>query len=68
MGGGQIMDNVQVRVKDGKLTLEIDLSKEGVESKSGKTMLIGCSRGEAEVSQGVYLNLSVYRKKGKGGN
>lgn len=60
------MDNVKYEVsKDGKtLTVVVDLTKDLGPSASGKTRLIGSTRGgvKLEGHDGVSLNVSVYRK------
>jgi hypothetical protein len=53
--------NVQAEVKDGKLTLTIDLSVEGQPSASGKTKVLATTSGFVNVG-GVLVGLNVCRK------
>jgi hypothetical protein len=53
--------NVEATVKDGKLTLVIDLSVEGQPSASGKTKVIATTNGFVNIS-GVLVGLNVCRK------
>lgn len=55
------MDNVLIAVEGAKLTLTIDLSQPGTPSASGKTQVIATTRGNTQVSPGVYLGLNLYK-------
>jgi uncharacterized protein YaiE (UPF0345 family) len=59
------MDNVKMSVKNGKLTIEVDLSKDFGPSKSGKTITVAGTGGFKPVpeTEGVIVNLNVCRKK-----
>jgi hypothetical protein len=49
--------------KDGKtLTIRVDLTKEFGKSKSGKTMQIASTLGNAKVAENVFVGLNVYHK------
>ena len=63
MGETNIGQNVQVKVEGQTLTITCDLSAAGVASASGKTLVIASTRGNAQVVEGVYLGLNLYRKK-----
>jgi len=58
--------NVQVRVEPGKkgkrLIIEVDLSAEGIPSKTGKSLVIASTKGNKLVSEaGVILGLNLYK-------
>lgn len=55
------MKNVQVEVKGKKLILTVDLDKEFGLSSSGKTVIIGSTGGNKEVSEGVFAGVNVYK-------
>jgi hypothetical protein len=44
-----------------KLTIEIDLTKEHGLSKSGKTVTIASSKGNAKLDDGIVLGLNCYK-------
>ncbi len=56
------MDNVKWEVKDNKLIIEIDLTKEFGLSKSGKTITIASTRGNHEIEgTDAVIGLNVYK-------
>jgi len=57
------MQNVEMSVKDNKLTITVDLSKEFGPSTSGKTIIIGSTKGNASIPgrDDVKVGLNVYR-------
>ena len=58
------MRNVKVQVKGGKMVLTIDLTEEGIPSKSGKSVVIGSTYGNQTVLTAdgqVTVGLNVYR-------
>jgi hypothetical protein len=56
------MQNVKYEVKDGKLIIEIDLTKEFGLSKSGKTITIASTRGNQKIEgTDVVIGLNVYK-------
>jgi hypothetical protein len=55
------MKNVQTEVKGKKLIITVDLDKEFGPSASGKTIIIGTTGGNKEVTDGVFAGLNVYR-------
>jgi len=58
-------DNMKVSVKGQVLTIEVDLSKPGRMSKTGKSRLIASSNGAIRVPERAEeVNLNVYRKVG----
>ena len=61
MGDAQ---NVTMEVKGEKLILTVDLSKNLGGSKSGKTTVIGSTKGNQPVpgKSGMFVGLNVYRK------
>ena len=56
----QLGDNVEASIEKGILTLKIDLKKEGTVSKSGKSIVIGSTKGNKGVDN-VVVGLNVYR-------
>jgi hypothetical protein len=56
------MENVKWEVKDNKLTIEIDLTKEFGRSKSGKTITIASTKGNQKIEgTDVIIGLNVYK-------
>ena len=59
---GEKMQNIKCEVKDDKLIIEIDLTKEFGPSKSGKTITVASSRGNQKVEgTDVIIGLNVYK-------
>jgi hypothetical protein len=59
---GEEMQNVTYEVKDDKLIIEIDLTKEFGPSKSGKTITVASSRGNQKIEgTDVVIGLNVYK-------
>lgn len=58
------MENVTMEVKGNELILRVDLSKDLGASKSGKTTVIGSSKGNQPVpgKAGIFVGLNVYKK------
>ncbi len=60
------MTNVEHSVKDGKLTIVVDLKKVCGPSKSGKSMIIATTHGAMSVADGgkvFQVSVNVYKKK-----
>ena len=56
------MENVKWEVKDNKLIVEIDLTKEFGLSKSGKTITIASTRGNQKIEgTDAVIGLNVYK-------
>ena len=56
------MQNVKLEVKDNKLIIEIDLTKEFGLSKSGKTITIASTRGNQKIEgTDAVIGLNVYK-------
>ena len=56
------MENVKWEVKDDKLIIEIDLTKEFGLSKSGKTTTIASTRGNQKIEgTDAVIGLNVYK-------
>lgn len=53
--------NVNAKIVDGIMHIEIDLSQEFGPSGSGKSTIIASSQGAAQIGD-VVMNLNVYRK------
>ncbi len=61
------MENVKWEVKDNKLIIEIDLTKESGLSKSGKTIAIASTRGNQKIEGTdavIGLNVCRYPENG----
>ena len=59
---GEEMQNLKWEVKDNKLIIEIDLTKEFGLSKSGKTITIASTRGNQKIEgTDVVIGLNVYK-------
>ena len=58
------MENITMRKQGQKLIVEIDLSKEGRPSTSGKSLLIATTSGNAQVpdAKDTFIGVNVYRK------
>lgn len=56
------MENVKWEIKDSKLIIEIDLTKEFGLSKSGKTVTIASTRGNQKIEgTDAVIGLNVYK-------
>ena len=56
------MQNVKYEVKDDKLIIEIDLTKEFGPSKSGKTITVASTRGNQTIEgTDVVIGLNIYK-------
>ena len=56
--------NIKASVEGTKLTMEIDLSKDLGESKSGKTILLASTNGNQPIAgSNAIIGMNVYRKK-----
>ena len=56
------MENVVMRIEGEKLIIEIDLSVKGKPSKSGKSVVIATTRGNAQIPErDELIGLNVYR-------
>ena len=44
------------------LTIRVDVSREGVPSSSGKSLVIASSRGSVKIGE-LSINLNVYKKR-----
>jgi hypothetical protein len=58
------MKNVDMQIKDGKLVITVDLSKQFGPSSSGKSRIIASTEGNASVPgrEEVKIGLNVYTK------
>ena len=59
--------NVKTTVDGNKLTIEVDLSKDFGDSKSGKTTVIASTLGNVDIEghDGVKMGLNIYKSKKK---
>lgn len=57
------MLNVKMTIKDNKLIIEVDLSKEFGYSKSGKTIIIASTKGNQSVpdKENMKIGLNIYK-------
>ena len=59
---GEEMQNVEWEIKDDKLIIEIDLTKDFGPSKSGKTITIASTRGNQKIEgTDAVIGLNVYK-------
>ncbi len=56
------MDNVDIRVKGNIMTIAVDLTRTIGPSKSGKTVMVATTNGNAAHESGVTIGLNIYRK------
>lgn len=56
------MKNVKIEKKGNKLVIEVDLSQNFGQSKSGKSTIIATSEGNEALGEGIFLGLNVYKK------
>ena len=54
------MVNIEHKIVGKTLTITIDLSKKGAASKSGKSIIIATTSGNADLGNGVKLGLNCY--------
>lgn len=61
------MRNIKVSIKGKIATIEVDLSVEGTDSKSGKSSVIATTSGNVDLpgAPGVKIGLTIYKKKGE---
>jgi hypothetical protein len=59
------MKNVEMSVKNNKLTIVVDLSKDFGESKSGKSITVATTGGNQSVPghEDIKLGLNIFKKK-----
>jgi len=59
------MKNVEMKVENNILTIQVDLTKEFGPSSSGKTIIIASSEGNAAIpeKEEIKIGLNVYKKK-----
>jgi hypothetical protein len=59
------MENVKIEKTGNLLKIEVDLSKPGTPSASGKTMVIASTKGNVRIEAGkdVFIGLNVYRTR-----
>lgn len=57
------MQNVELKVEKNKLVIEIDLGKSFGPSKSGKTIIIASTSGNANIpgKDGIKIGLNVFK-------
>lgn len=58
----KIGKNIEATQKGNKLILEIDLTKDFGESKSGKSIIIATTNGNKEIAPGVIAGINIYKK------
>ena len=58
------MKNVDMQIKDGKLLITVDLSKQFGPSSSGKSIIIASTEGNASIPgrEEIKIGLNVYQK------
>lgn len=57
------MQNIEYVVdkKSHKLVITIDLGKKGQPSKSGKSLVIASTKGNADIGNGIMLGINCYK-------
>ena len=57
------MNNVEYTIKGSTLTITIDISQEGEESSSGKSIVIASTKGNKQIDakKGLVLGLNLYK-------
>ncbi len=64
------MQNIEMKVEGGKLTIVVDLTKEFGLSKSQKTIIVASTQGNQRIAGpkgDVMVGLNVYKYPSKGG-
>jgi len=63
--GESHLANVEMSVNGDKLTIVVDLGKEGKESSTGKSIIIASTEGNMPVPgrENIKVGLNVFRKK-----
>jgi hypothetical protein len=58
------MKNVEMKVQDDKLIIEIDLTKDFGPSSSGKSIIIASTEGNQPIpeKEDIKIGLNIYRK------
>lgn len=59
------MKNVSMKTQGTKLVIEVDLTKDFGRSKTGKTIIVATTEGNAKVGD-VMVGLNVYKYPSKG--
>ena len=54
--------NVEYKIEDNILKIEIDLTQKGVLSHSGKSILVASTHGSLKLDNGMELGLNVYKR------
>jgi hypothetical protein len=56
------MQNVEMKIVGSKLVIEVDLSKKSGPSKSGKTVMVASTQGNAQIPghAGHFVGLNVF--------
>ena len=59
------MKNIEMKVEGNKLFIEVDLSKDFGESKSGKSITIASTEGNISIPENeeIKIGLNIYKKK-----
>lgn len=67
MAAKTVGSNISYEVKDNKLTITVDLKKEVGDSKSGKTVIIGTTKGNTKFTgpndQEMIMGINIYKYK-----
>ena len=58
------MENVKMTKTGNKLTIEVDLSKKGTPSSTGKSQVIASTKGNQKIdgTEDIYIGLNIYKK------
>ena len=65
MTESEAMDNCKLEVSEGILTIKVALDVAGVESASGKSIVLGSTRGNKDIPgmQGFKIGVNCYKQK-----
>lgn len=59
------MNNIKTKIDGNKLIIEVDLTKKGAASKSGKSVVIATTSGNVDAGKdGIKFGLNVYKPNG----
>lgn len=58
------MENVKMTKTGNKLTIEVDLSKKGTPSSTGKSLVIATTKGNQKIdgTEDIHIGLNIYKK------
>lgn len=59
------MENVEMKVEDNKLIIEVDLTKDFGPSKSGKSITVASTKGNVSIpgNPDIKIGLNIYKSR-----